>query len=87
MTISTIVLEITGVFKGSSGTLGFISAPKDEGGVLKKWLDRLKRLAGKAIEALPVIVVSVVGAILIFLRQGRGFVTEHTCALIVGKSY
>ena len=44
------------------------SPPKDEG-VLKKWLDRLadalKRLAGKAVEALPAIVGSVVGAILV----------------------
>ena len=57
MTISTIVLAITGVFGGSVRAVG--STPKDEG-VLKKWLDRLadalKRLAGKAAEALPAIV-------------------------------
>ena len=57
MTISTIVLAITGVFGGSGRAVG--STPKDEG-VLKKWLDRLadalKRLAGKAAEALPAIV-------------------------------
>ena len=68
MTISTIVLSITGVFTGGRGTGG--SIPRDEE-VLKKWLDRLadalKRLVGKAIEALPAIVRSAVGAILSFL--------------------
>ena len=53
MTISTIVVAITGAFGGGRGTGG--SPPKDEG-VLKKWLDRLpaalKRLPGKAAEAL-----------------------------------
>ena len=53
MTISTIVLAITGAFGGGRGTGG--STPKDEG-VLKKWLDRLadalKRPAGKAAEGL-----------------------------------
>ena len=57
MTISTIFLAITGVFGGGGrGTGG--SPTKDEG-VLKKWLDRLadalKRLEGKAVEALPAI--------------------------------
>ena len=84
MTISTIVLAITGIFGGGRGTGG--SPPKDEG-ALKKWLDRLadplKRLAGKAIEALPAIVESVVGAILSFLGKAVGFVAEHTWALIV----
>ena len=48
MTISTIVLAITGVLGGGGGTGG--SPPKDEG-TLKKWLGRLanglKRLAEK----------------------------------------
>ena len=52
-----------------------------------KWLyrlgDALERLAGKAVEALPVIVGSVVGAILSFLGKPVGFVTDHTWALIV----
>ena len=78
MTISTIVLAITGVFRGEGW--------KDEG-VLKKWLQRLanalKELAGKAVEALPAIVGSVVGAILSFLGKTVGFVGEHTWALIV----
>ena len=84
MTISTIVLAITGVFGGGGGTGG--PPPKDEG-VLKKWLDRLanalKRFAGNAVEALPAIVGSVVGAILSFLGKAVGFVAEHTWTLIV----
>ena len=69
MTISMIVLAITGVFGGGGrGTGG--SLPKEEG-VLKKWLDRLanalKRLAGRTVEALPAIVGNVVAAILSFL--------------------
>ena len=85
MTISTIVLAITGVFGGGEAETGG-SPPKDEG-VLKKWLDRLadalKRLAGKAVEALAAIVGSVVGAILSSLGKAVGFVAEHTWALIV----
>ena len=80
MTISTIVLAITGVLGGvGRGTGG--SPPKDKG-VLKKWLDTLanalKRLAGKVVEALPAIVGIVVGAILSFLGKTVGFVAEHT---------
>ena len=63
MTISTIALAITGVIGGG----GSASPPKNER-TLKKWLNRLtdalKRLVGKAAEALPAIVGSVVGAIL-----------------------
>ena len=83
MTISTIVLVITGVSEGVGRPGG--SPPENEG-VLKKWLDRLgnalKRLAGKAVDALPAIVESVVGAILSFLVKAVGFVAEHTWALI-----
>ena len=83
MIISTIALAITGVFGG--GRRGG-SPPKDEG-ALKKWLDRLanalKRLAGKAVEALPAIVESVVGAILSLLGKTVGFMAEHIWALIV----
>ena len=54
---------------------------------MKKRLDRLtdalKRLAEKAVEALPAIMGSVVGAILSFLGKAAGFVAEHTWALIV----
>ena len=80
MTISTIVLAITGFFGGGSREAGG-SPPKDEG-VLKKWLDRLadalKRLTGKTVEALPSIVGSIVGVILSFLGKAVGFVAEHT---------
>ena len=83
MIISTIVLVITGVFGGGKGAGG--SAPKDEA-VLKKWLDTLanalKRLAGKAAEALPAIVGSVVCATLHFLEKVVGFAAKHTWAII-----
>ena len=73
------MLAITGVFGGGGGEG---SPSKDEG-----WLDRLadalKRLAGKAVEALPAIVGSLVAAILSFLGKAVGFVAEHTWALIV----
>ena len=69
MTIATIVLAITGIFGGGTGGAGG-SPPKDKG-TWKKWLDRLadalKRLAGKAAKALPVIVGAIVVAILSFL--------------------
>ena len=42
-----------------------------------------KRLAGKAVEALPAIVGSIVGAILSFLGKAVGYVAEDTWALIV----
>ena len=42
-----------------------------------------KKLAGKAVEVLPAIVGSVVGAILSFLGKAVGFVGEHKWALIV----
>ena len=85
MTISTIVLAITGVFVGGSeGAEGY---PSKDKGTLKKWLGRLaeafKRLAGNAVETLPAIVGSVVGAILSFLGKAVRFVAEHTWALIV----
>ena len=84
MTISTIILSIIGVLGGSGGA--GVSLSKDKG-TLKKWLDRLsdvfKRLAGKAVEALPTIVGSVVGTILSFLGKAVGFVAEHTWVLIV----
>ena len=54
---------------------------------MKIWLNRLadalKRLAGKAIKALPAIVGSVVGAILSLRGKAVGFVAEDTWALIV----
>ena len=80
MTISTILLAITGAFGGGGGGGG--SPSKDEGW-LGRLADTLKRLAGKAVEALPAIVESVFGAILSFLGKAVGFVAEHTWALIV----
>ena len=54
---------------------------------LEKWLDtladELKRLAEKAVEALPTIVGNVAGAILSSFGKAVGFVAEHTWALIV----
>ena len=88
MTISTIVLAITGVLEGGGGDLAVsaLSPPKDKG-ALEKWLNKLvdtiKRLAGKAVEALPAIVGSVVGAILRFLGKTIGFASEQPRALIV----
>ena len=80
MTISTIVLAITSVLGGGGGTGG---SPSKDKGWLNRLADALKRLAGKAVEALPTIVGSVVGAILSFLRKAIGFVAGHTWALIV----
>ena len=54
--------------------------------MVKKWLNRLadalKRLAEKAVEALPAIVRSIVGAILSFLGKAVEFIAERTWALI-----
>ena len=84
MIISTIAFAIIGVFVGGGGTGG--STPKYKG-VLKKWLvrlaDALKRLAGKAVEALPAIVGNVAGAILSFFGKAVGFFAEHRWVLIV----
>ena len=84
MTISTIVLAITAVFGGGGCAEGF--PPKNEG-ILKKRLDRradaLKRLAGKAVEALSAIVESVAGAILSFPGKIVEFLAKHTWALTV----
>ena len=85
MTIATIVLAIKGVFGGGSGGAG--GPPSKDKGTLKKWLDRLadalKRLVGKAAEALPGIIESVVGAALSFLGKAVGLVAENIWALIV----
>ena len=73
MTIATIVLAIEGVFGGGSGGAG--GSPPKGRGTLKKWLDKLaealKRLAGKAAEALLGIIGSVIGAALSFSWKGR----------------
>ena len=80
MTISTLVLAITGIVGGGSRGAG--GAQSKDKGTLKKLLERLagalKSLAGKTAEALPAIVGGVVGAILSFLGKAVGFVAEHT---------
>ena len=77
MAISTIVLPLQVFLKGRQEVLHHAS--KDEG-VLTKWLDKLadalKRLSGKAFEALLAIVESIVGAILSFLGNTVRFVAE-----------
>ena len=75
-------ISITGAFGGGGGGRGAGGfSPKDEG-----WLymlaNALKRLAGKIVEAVKAIVVSVLGAILSFLKKTVGFVAEHTWAPI-----
>ena len=83
MIISTIVLAVTGGGNGGS-------PPKDEG-EFRKWFKKqlnrlanaLKRLAGKAVAALPGIIGSVVGTILSFLGKTVAFFAQHTWALIV----
>ena len=72
MTISTIVLALTGdPWEGVGGVVG--GSPSKNEGVLNKLLNRLadalKRLAREAVEALPAIVGSVVGAILSFSER------------------
>ena len=69
---STIEFAIAGVFERGGGAGG---PPSKDEGILNKLLngltDALKKFAGKAVEAFPAIVGSVVGTILSFLRQGR----------------
>ena len=78
------MLAVTGAFD-EDHTVSGSSPPKDEG-TLKKWLkslaDLLKRLAGKAVEALLVTVGSGFGVTLSFLSKIVGFVDKHTLALI-----
>ena len=49
----------------------------------KKWLNELVDALSKAIEALPVIVGSVVGVILSRLGKAVGFAAEHVWTVIV----
>ena len=46
--------------------------------MVNKLADALKRFAGKAVEALPAIVGSVVGAASSFLGKAVEFIAEHT---------
>ena len=80
MTISTIVLAITGVFGGGGEEAG--GPPSKDEGWLDGLVDIIKRLVGKAVEKLSDIVVSALGAILSFLGKVVGSVTGHTWPLI-----
>ena len=51
--------------------------------MVKQASNAFKRLAGKAVDSLPAIMGSVVGAILSFLCKVVGFVVEHTWALFL----
>ena len=77
MTITTLVLSITGVFGGGGGS----ASPLKDKEALKKWLNRLadalKRLPVMGFEALPAIVGSAVGAILSFLGKTVRFASKH----------
>ena len=83
MTISTIVLAITGVFGGGGGR----GSPPKEERILNKWLNRLvdvlKGLVRKAVENMPAIVRSFFGVILSFLGKADGIFAEYTWVLIV----
>ena len=87
LTISTIVLAITGVFGGGWSPATSGPSPLKDEETLKNWLnkqkDDVKRLAMKVVEASLAIVGSVAGAILIFLSKAVVFVAEHTWGLIV----
>ena len=84
MIISTIVVSLTG--GGGSGA----APPKDKNKLvewfkdkLKRLSDALKRLAGKAVAALPGIIGSVFGAVLNFLAKAAGFAATHVWAFLV----
>ena len=84
MIISTIVISLTG--RSGEGA----TPPKDKNKLvewskdkLKRLSDALKRLAGKAVRALPGIVESVFGAVLNFLAKAAGFAATHVWAFLV----
>ena len=82
MIISTIVVSLTG--GGGSGAAPpknkLVEWFKDK---LKRLSDALKRLAGKAVAALPGIIGSVFGAVLNFLAKAAGFAATHVWAFLV----
>ena len=83
ITIFSVLTAISLLLQASfeRGAGGSASPPKDEGW-LGRLADALKRIAGKAIEKLSDIVVSVFGAILSFLGKVVGPAAEHAWALI-----
>ena len=86
MIISTIVVSLT----GGGGSSGGGPPPKDNNKLvewfkdkLKRLSDALKRLAVKAVGALPGIIGSIFGAILNFLAKAAGFAAQHVWAFLV----
>ena len=83
LTISTIVLVITGVFGGRDSAAS--ESPKGEEALkkcLRRLVESLKIPTGKSFEALPAFLESVFGAILSVLDKAVGFVAEYTWDLI-----
>ena len=87
MIISTIVVSLTGG-RGAASSAG--SPPKDNNKLIEWFKDKLKnlsnalkRLAGKALAALPGIIGSVFGAILNFLAKAAGFAAQHVWTFLV----
>ena len=88
MIISTIVVSLTG--GGGAASSGGGPPPKDNNKLvewfkdkLKRLSDALKRLAVKAVGALPGIIGSIFGAILNFLAKAAGFAAQHVWAFLV----
>ena len=86
MIISTILVSLT----GGGGSSGGGPPPKDNNKLvewfkdkLKRLSDALKRLAVKAVGALPGIIGSIFGAILNFLAKAAGFAAQHVWAFLV----
>ena len=87
MIISTIVVSLTGgVGAASSGG----PPPKDNNKLIEWFKDKLKRLsnalkrlAGKALAALPGIIGSIFGTILNFLAKAVGFAAKHVWTFLV----
>ena len=86
MIISTIVVSLTEGAGGSGGG----APPKDKNKLVKWFKDKLrclsnalKRLAGKAVGALPGIIGSVFGAVLNFLAKAANFAAQHVWAFLV----
>ena len=88
MTISTLVLALTGGGSGAGGATP--PAPTDKGGV-KEWVKKqlkalatlLGKLAGKAAAAIPGIIGSVVSWLLSTAGKAVGWLAEHTWALFL----
>ena len=82
MIISTIVVLLTGGggSRAAPPKNKLVEWFKDK---LKRLSDALKRLAGKAVAALPGIIGSVFGAVLNFLAKAAGFAATHVWTFLV----